>query len=50
MDYVIKYDSNSGLWTIMSRPVGGDYWTQACKWCKRRAYAERELEKLKKGD
>ena len=50
MEYVIKYDSNSDLWTVVSRPVGGDYWTQVCKWYKRRAYAERKLAELKKGD
>lgn len=48
MDYVLKYDSNSDLWTVLSRPVGGSYWTQVCKWYKNRAYAERKLAELKK--
>lgn len=48
MDYVLKYDSNSDLWTVLSRPVGGSYWTQVCKWYKYKAYAERKLAELKK--
>lgn len=50
MEYVSKYDGNTGLWTILSRPVGGSYWTQVCKWCKTKSYVERKLVELKKGE
>lgn len=49
MEYVLEYHSNSGLWTIMARPVGGSYWTQVSKWYKYKAYAERKLAELRKG-
>lgn len=49
MEYVLKYDTNSDLWTVLARPLGGYYWTQVCKWYRYKGYAERKLAEFKKG-
>lgn len=49
-EYVLYHHTPSDMWSVMGRQWGADYWTQVCKWYKRKAYAERQLERLRKGD